>query len=307
MKPILLQGSYTADDATALLASKSFIYAECYTITPLTGDPMRFTNAAEDVNVTPTDGSTTGIVPFYARQVTLSGLKYKTSVGTDVDEQQLKIGYTPGSLNWQGILTFPQAAQLGRLDGAVIRRDRYFAPTWGAPWVFGTVMFAGRVSTLTQVGALSSTISVKSDMVLLNVQAPRALWLAQCIHSWGDTGCGITVSEYTENVTVGSGATTTVIPWSGITSAFVMGKIIIEGSDNVNRQRTILSVNAGVSATLIYPLDFVPAAGTPVSFYPNCQRLYANCYWGVKGGGTDAIAAEHFMGFPWIPVSETAY
>ena len=300
MKPVFAQPGYTESDAEALLASRQFVYAECYTIIPLTGDVMRFTSAPYNVNVVPLDGTSDGPVPFKANAVTIEGMKYKTSVGTNVDEQQVKFGYTQGNLMWQGILTLPQAAQLGRLDGAKVRRDRFFAPAWGAPWVFGMSMFGGRVSSLTDVGVLTATISVKSDMVLFEVQSPRALWIAQCVHSFGDTGCGINAESLVENVTVGAGSTAILINWSGITSSFAMGVVVLEGSDSVDRTRTILQVTPGVSASLIYPLDFVPAEGTPIKFYPNCQRIYANCLWGSD-------KAEHFMGFPYIPVSEVAY
>jgi hypothetical protein len=300
VKPVYPQPGFTEDDAVALLASRQFVYAECYTIIPLVGDVMRFTSAPVNVNVVPLDGSTTGKVPFQARAVTIEGMKYKTSVGTEVDEQQVKFGYTKGNLMWQGTLTLPQAAQLGRLDGARVRRDRLFAPAWGQPWVFGMSMFGGRVSSLTDVGVLSATVSVKSDMVLFSVQSPRALWIAQCVHSFGDSGCGIVAETLVENVTVGAGSTASVINWSGITAGFAMGVVELEGSDSVDRTRTILSVNDGVSAKLIYPLDFVPPEGTPIKFYPNCQRLYSGCFWG-------ADKADHFMGFPYIPVSEVAY
>lgn len=300
MKPVHAQPGYTTGDAEALLASRQFVYADCYTIIPMIGDVMRWTAAPINVNAVPLDGTTSGPVPFYAHAITIEGMKYKTSVGTDVDEQQVKLGYTRDNKLWQGILTLPQAAQLGRLDGAKVRRDRFFAPAWGAPWVFGMSMFGGRASSLTEVGVLTATLSVKSDMVLFAVQSPRALWIAQCVHSFGDTGCGINPEDFMQNVLVEAGSTASIINWAGITGSFAMGVVILEGSDSVDRTRTILRVTPGVSAKLIYPLDFTPAAGTPIKFYPNCQRIFANCLWGVD-------KANHFMGFPYIPVSEVAY
>jgi len=294
-----LQPGYTEEQADALLASGQFVYAECFTITPPFGAVLRYTNAASDVNVVPMIGGP-GRVTYASRVVVISGLRFKSSIGTEVDEQTIELAYTDGT-TFQNAITWAQALRLGRLDGATIRRDRFFAAAWGQPWVFGITMFSGRVSTCSKVGRMSATVNVKSDMVLLNVKMPRDLYQPQCKNTWGDgAGCDLVQGDFAVHTVVGASPTRSIIPWAGITDDYVMGKLFIEAGDSVTRIRTILRVNAGVSAEVIYPLDFDPIAGQDVTFYPNCRRQFDKC------GDYFANPEEKFIGFPFVPVAETA-
>lgn len=298
MRPVYPQPGYVAQDLHDLLATQQFIYAECFTITPKAGSPLRYTTAQQDVSVVPIIGGP-GRVIYKAKEVLIEGLRFKTGIGVEVDEQAIEIAYGDGAI-YQAALTFPEALKQGRLDGATITRDRFFASAWGAPWIAGTPMFSGRVSTLSSVGRQSATVNVKSDLVLLNVQTPKHLWVPNCKNSWGDPGCGLTQSNFSVQAQVGSGSTRTVIPWTGVTNEFVMGKVYIEGGDNVTRIRTILKVTAGVSLELIYPLDFDPSTGQNFVAFPNCRREFSRCSL------YHADPEQRFLGFPHIPVAETA-
>lgn len=299
MKTVSPQTGFTESDAEALLASGQFVYAECFTITPKFGPILRYTNAATDVTVVPIIGGP-GQVTYLSRAVIIQGLRFKSTIGVEVDEQTVELAYTDG-LTYQAAITWSQALRLGRLDGATIRRDRFFASAWGAPWVFGITMFAGRVSTCSKVGRQSATVNVKSDMVLLSTKMPRDLYQPQCKNTWGDgAGCDLIQDDFAVQTVVGASPTRSIIPWSGITDDYVMGKLFIEGGDSVTRIRTILRVNAGVSAEVIYPLDFDPIAGQNVVFYPNCRREFTRC------GDYHAAPEEKYIGFPFVPVAETA-
>lgn len=299
MKEKNVQPGFTEADTDALIASGQFIYAEVFTITPIFGAVMTYTNAATDVNVVPMIGGP-GRVAYLSRVVIISGLRFKSSIGTEVDEQMIELAYTDGN-TYQNAITWSQALRLGRLDGATIRRDRFFASAWGQPWVFGVTMFSGRVSTCSKVGRQSATVNVKSDMVLLNVKMPRDLYQPQCRNTWGDgAGCDLDQSDFAVQTTIGASPTRSIIPWAGITEEYVMGKLFVEGGDSVTRIRTILRVNAGVSAEIIYPLDFDPLAGQDVVFYPNCRREFARCPL------YHAEPEKKFIGFPFVPVAETA-
>lgn len=304
MKELVAQPGYSVADVEDLLASRQFVYAECYTITPIFGGPLRYTNVNTDVAVVPIGGGP-GRVVYAANQVILKGLKFRSGVGVQVDEQNIELHYTNAPI-YQAAIPWPQALQMGRLDGATVRRDRFFAPRFSSangnqnPYIGGLQMFAGRVSSLDAVGRQSATVNVKSDMVLLAPNTPRDLWQPQCKNTWGDPGCGLDQSAFAVQTTVGASPTRNVIPWAGITDDYVMGKLYIEGGDNVTRVRTILKVNAGVSAEVIYPLDFDPLAGQDVVFYPNCRRQFDRC------GNFHVTPEEHFIGFPFVPVAETA-
>lgn len=300
MREVYPQPGYVENDVVELLDSEQFVYAECFTIEPLVGDPLRYTNAPKDVTIVPV-GEGPSLETYASGQVLISGLRSTTGIGIEVDEQQIEIAYD-NEILYQAYLTWPQALAQGRLDGATVRRDRVFAEAWGSPWVGGVKMFEGLVSNLDQVGRQSAVLNVKSDLVLLNVQMPKDLWQPQCKNTWADgKGCVIDRTAHTVHTTVGAGSPTrTFLPWTGATDAFQMGTAQIESTDNVTRIRTILKVEVGVGVHLIYPLDFDPPVGADVAYQPNCRRLFDNC------GDYHASPDEVFLGFPFVPVAETA-
>lgn len=299
MRTVYPQPGYTEADLHALLATRQFVYADVFTFIPKVGDDLTYTNSQRDVTVVPIVGGPARVT-YFANKVLLTGLRFKTGIGVEVDEQNVEIAYGSG-LDYQAYMTWPEALKQGRLDGANVRRDRFFAADWGSPWIAGCKMFTGKVSSLDSVGRLSATINVKSDLVLLNQQMPKDLFQPICKHTWADAGCGVDRALHVVQTTVGGPTPTrTFLPWAGATDAFNMGTTYIESSDSVTRIRTILRVDVGVGVHLIYPLDFDPIVGADVSYYPNCRRLFANC------GLYHADPEEHFLGFPFVPVAETA-
>jgi hypothetical protein len=301
MRTVYPQPGYTEADLHALLATRQFVYADVFTFIPKVSQPLYYTNAQRDVTVVPIVGGP-GRVTFFANRVILTGLRFKTGIGVEVDEQNVEIAY-PETPDFQAYLTWPEALKQGRLDGATVRRDRFFAANWGSPWIAGCKMFTGMVSSLDSVGRQTATINVKSNLILLNQQMPKDLFQPICKHTWADAGCGLDRSLFVVQTTVGSGGggpTRTFIPWAGAADQFNMGTTYIEGDDNVTRVRTILKVDPGVGVHLIYPIDFDPVVGSNVSFYPNCRRLFENC------GDYHADPKTAFLGFPFVPVAETA-
>jgi hypothetical protein len=298
MRPITPQPGFTESDLTDLLASRQFIYADCYTIIPKTGDPQRYTSAQRDVSVIPLDDAQRRT--YAAGKVLIDGLLIKTSVGVEVDEQEITLDYSDQP-DYQNHMTWAQALLRGRLDGAHLRRDRFFASSWGSPWVAGVPMFLGLVSSLTAVGRQSATVSVKSDLVLLDVQMPRDLFEPNCKNTWGDDACGLDQSDFATAGTIGASPTRSIIPWSGSSTDFTLGKIHISSGDSVTRVRTISRADASY-LYLSYPLDFDPVEGNNFTAYPNCRRLKDNCitYHG------DPDWRTRFKGFPFVPVAETA-
>lgn len=300
MRPVYPQPGFVEADLHALLATRQFVYADCVTITPLVGPPMRYTMAQKSVNVVPV--GEVSRQTYKADEVHFAGLRTKTGIGVEVDEQTLDITYSGANL-WQSHLTYPQALRLGRLDGGSIRRDRYFAASWnnGNPeFIAGVPMFTGKVSTCTMVGRMSASLSVKSDLVLLNVQMPRDLFIPTCKNTWGDgAGCDLVQDDFAVQSVTGAGTTRAVIQTTAYNDTFSQGKLHIEGSDSVTRIRTILKATT-TYLELILPLDFLPDDGTNIVAYPNCRRLFENC------GDYHATPTEKFIGFPFVPVAETA-
>ena len=296
MRPLTLQPGYVEADVTALLAGGHFVYAELFTITPKVGPELLYCNTQKDISVVPVDGVERVI--YRSKQVFIKGLKLNMGIGLEVDEQDIELAYDD-ELRYQGHLTFSEALRQGRLDGATIKRARVVGPEFGI-WYAVMPMFTGLISSLDKVGRQTANVKVKSDLVLLNVQMPRDLWQVSCKHTWGDAGCGIDQSDFAEVGAAASGSTRTVLNWAGVTEDFVMGKVHIHNNDDVTRIRTILKVNPGVSLTMIYPLDFDPGTGLTFTAYPNCRRMFERC------GDYHADPENHYLGFKFIPVAETA-
>lgn len=300
MRPITAQPGYATTDTSALMASGQFVYADCYSIIPKVGPPMYYTNAQQDVSVVPVGGSIRQT--YAAHDVIFDGLLVKSSLGSQVDQQDVSIAYPQSTTAFQNYLSWPQALLQGRLDGAKIRRDRYVAADWSRPWVGGFPMFLGLVSSLSAVGRASASVSVKSDLVLLDVMMPRDLYTPTCRNTWGDSLCGVDQSAWSTLGTVATGSFKDELHWSGATAAMALGKIHYTAGDGVTRVRTISSVVVGVQLNLAYPLDFFPAVGDVFTAYPNCRQLKDNCI--IYQG--DPAWRTRFKGFPFVPVAETA-
>ena len=87
---------------------------------------------------------------FSATGPLVQGLKYKASVGLEVDKQQITIAARPTDLiNGAPVLI---AIREGAFDGATVQRDRVFLTALGGTVIGGVTLFHGRVSTVDSVG-----------------------------------------------------------------------------------------------------------------------------------------------------------
>ena len=305
MRPITAQPGHTQGEVTAALASRQFVYADCFTFTPKVGSPLRYTTAPQDVSVVPV--GEVSRQTFSAQTLIIKGLRVKNNLGVEVDEQQVEMSYDD-SVSYQSALTWPKALLQGRLDGGTLKRDRYIAMDWGngiganTNWLGGFPMFLGLISSLDKVGRQTATINVKSNLVLLDRDTPPFLWEPNCKNTWGDTACGVNQATWAVAATVGASPSSSVLPWTGAGLGYNLGKIHIENGDSVTRVRTIARATPS-QLFLAYPLDFTPSVGASFMAYPGCTRTSDATYGCPKyHGGT---WANFFKGFPFIPVAET--
>ncbi len=303
VREITAQPGFTDADVMAVMASSQFVYAECYTIAPLQGPVMRFTDAQQDVSVVA--AFDVNRYTYFSKQIVITGLRARSTIGVEVDEQTVNLAYSDDHL-FQTYLSWPQALRLGRLDGATITRDRFVAQSWDSPWVGGFRMFSGRVSTLNAVGRSYAEVMVKSDLERLNKPMPRDLYTPVCKNVWGDERCGVDQSTHAVISVISAGPSTrTIIPWSSSDPYFGLGKFHITNTDNVTRIRTILRATA-THLYLIYPLDFDPVAGMEFTAFPGCSRAFTGAD-GLRGcEDYHAEPEDHFGGHPFVPVAETA-
>lgn len=301
MRPITPQPGHTEAEVKALIDGGNFVFADCYTITPLIGSPLHYTTAAADMTVVPLGGTIRQT--YQGRKVLISGLRSHIKIGVEVDEQEIALDYT-GELDYQARLPWPKALLYGYLDGAKIRRDRFVAPEWGPdldyPWWGGVPMFNGLFGNLSSVGRQRATLSIKSAINVLDTQMPRDLYSPYCKNTWGDQGCGVDQSAYSAIATITSTATTSFLPWTSSSSTYSEGKVWIDNGDSVTRVRRVLKADA-TGLTLLYPLDFVPITGQTFTAFPGCDGTMTRCQ---DFHGT--AWATFFRGFPFVPVAETA-
>lgn len=302
MRTIYPQPGYTEADLDTLLASRQFVFADCYTVNLVDGSTIyRYTNAQQDVSVVEVDTIERQL--YLSKLVQLTGLRFKIGVGVEVDEQTVTFNYDE-SYDLFG-QRFAYSARLGWMDGATIKRDRYFAYDWGAPWIAGMKMFTGQVSTLDSVGRTQAKFKVKSALNLLNVDMPRFMWQPGCVNTLYDEsisggGCNVDPDLHNTTVMLASDGTTTILPWAGASDDYLLGKVHIENGDGVTRVRSITEVNAGVYIVLSYPLDFIPETGTQFIAYEGCDRTSTRCQL------FPGDYKERFRAYPFVPVAETA-
>ncbi len=168
-------------------------FAECFQFTSTVGTVYAWTNVDYPVTY---NGLT-----FNATGPLVNGLKYKASVGLEVDKQQITIAARPTDLiNGAPFLI---ALRDGAFDGAAVIRTRVFLTAPGGTVVGGVVMFQRRISTVDSVGRTQATVTVASDLVILDYDMPRNLYSPTCVHTLYDSGCGVVRGTYAASGTAG--------------------------------------------------------------------------------------------------------
>jgi uncharacterized phage protein (TIGR02218 family) len=290
---------FTADDVKAVLATRSFVFVDCYTITAPNGDKIWCGSGQEDVIVTPIGGGVK--VTFTSKGMKIDGIKMKQGIGVEVDEQDAVIDFD-NSIVFQS-LPLSTALLWGRFDGGNITRDRYFAASWGggnAPtvWMGGTRMFSGRIGELSEVGRSYCKLKVRSNLMLLDKDMPSILFQPGCKNAIYDAGCTLDRSLFKVDGIVGAGSTDSVINWTGALANMGLGTVYIVVGGGVTLIRTIRDVVVGSQLILSNPLEQFPMIGATFSTYQGCDRSFTRC--GVLGNQVN------FRGYPFVPTEETA-
>lgn len=297
MRPVTLQPGFSLSDFTDLLATRRFVFVDCYTIENKDGQTLRSSTGQKTAlisNPVSGEGSETA---YPVNGVKIGGLTLNIGIGADVDEQNLQIDYSD-TQNYLG-QPFGSALLIGRFDGAMVRRDRYFAPEWGTPWVGGVPLFVGRSSSPDKVGRSSANLRIKSETVLLDLPMPKNVYSTQCQHIVFDPGCTLEKALFAVAGVVGIGATSTVLPWTGGTSSFTGGTVQVEDGLGVVYVRTIREYSDG-ALRLYEPLPGPPEVGTNFVAFPGCNRTRDRC---IALQGHD----DNWRAYPFVPVPETAY
>ena len=265
-------------------------FAECFTFTLATGTILTWTNI--DVPITYSG------VTFSATGPLVQGLKYKASVGLEVDKQQITIAARASDTI--GGVSALIAIRQGAFDGAVVQRDRVFLTAIGGTVIGGLTMFHGRVATVDSVGRTRAQITVASDLVVLDYDMPRNLYSPGCVHTLYDSGCGVIRGAYSANGTAGVGSNASLILTSVALAGHAQGSILFTSGVNANVRATVKTVAAGTSLSLMYPLPSTPAAGDAFAVAFGCDHTRATCRSRFNN-------LANFRGFPFVPPPQLAY
>ncbi len=278
----LLNAARAAPDAT-------LAFAECFTFTTSTGAAYAWAN----VDIPVTYGGRT----FLASGPLVQGLRYKATVGLEVDKQQITIAARPTDLiNGAPLLA---ALRDGVFDGASVQRDRVFLTAPNGAVVDGVTLFKGRVSTVDQVGRTTATLTVASDLVILDYDMPRNVFSPTCNHTLYDSGCGVVRGTYAATGTAATGSTASTILFSGAAAQHAQGSIVFSSGANANVRATVKTVNVGAALNLIYPLPFAPAPGDAFTVYAGCDHTQSTC-------ASRFANLQNFRGFPYVPPPQMA-
>jgi uncharacterized phage protein (TIGR02218 family) len=267
------------------------LFADTFAFTLRSGLILTYTN----VDVTFTYSG----VSYLAHSILIDGLKYKASVGLEVDQQQITVSALATDTITGGA-PFLQALRDGAFDGCEIERDRvFFSDRIGGTAIGAVTLFKGRLGTVDQIGRTSAKLTVNSDLVLLDIDMPRNIYQPTCLHTLYDSGCTLIKNAFGTTGTVGTGSTAGVIVWSGADTNFQQGSITFTSGVNAGVTANVNAVAAGVSLTLGYPLQSVPAPGDSFTVYYGCDHTPGTCQAKFNN-------LSNFRGFPYVPPPQMA-
>jgi uncharacterized phage protein (TIGR02218 family) len=267
----------------ALLATDNFLMADLYTFTLNNGTIYRFTNYDIDIIWNGVSFTKNGL--SFQRNGT------KITTGVEVDTLDITVYQKDTSFEGIGIL---RVVANGGLDGSDFKLERLFFDDPLTP--IGSIwMFSGRVSQC-EATRYEAKITVNSDLELLNVQMPRNLFQAPCIHTPYDTGCGIPKTGVAGTIISVNGTTFGVSIYNA-DSYYDEGMIEFTSGSNTGAKRTIKNQVSNL-VTVTLGLSSTVNIGDTIKLYAGCDRTQATCQNKFNN-------LLNFRGFPYVPVPET--
>lgn len=283
-------------------SNTSFLMAEFYTITLPSGTVLAYSNV--DVSLTyniPGQTVSGGVVYNPLGGMRMTRDQMRTMVGTQVD--QLNITFYPDTTDTVNGGLFPFEVATGTFDWAWVSVDRAFLSSWSSAGIIGTVnLFSGHVAE-SQIGRTLVKLTVKSPLELLNLNMPRNVYQAGCIHNLYDAGCTINPAAYTVSGVVGAAPTPNAIN-SSITGTqpgiYTLGYLTFTSGVLNGQTRSILAWN-NVTGGFAFNFPFwnAPAQGDSFTVTAGCDHQQSTCQNKFNN-------LVHFRGFPYVPLPETA-
>lgn len=275
-------------DAMRARPDAPVFFAEVFTFALRSGDVYRFTNADVDVSYL---GNT-----FSANGPLIDGLKMHSTIGLNVDEQEMTLALSDDTAGPDFIGMLGD----GAFDNCRLRRERvFFYDRVGGDVAGGVILFEGRFSRSEDIGRVDAKVTVSDDLVGLQMQMPRNSYQATCNRSLYDAGCGLDPNDFTTLSAAGAGSTQRTLATAAALFSHIGGYVEFTGGANLGVRATIKNVRAGLNLTLSYPLPEPVTAGDTFKIVLGCDHTLPTC------AGTFNNRAR-FRGFPYVPPPQYA-
>jgi len=273
----------------ALLATGNYVWADIWTITLNGGTVIRWTSADRAVTAY---GQTFALGPAIDRSAISEKVGFEVAtmvVNLDAGDDDL-INDTP-------IIQF--IANRG-LDGALVRLERAFKPTWADPTTGTVIRFSGRVTSIGNIVGTHAEITVSSHLILLNINVPTELYQVPCLHSVYDAGCGLDPEDFAATGIIASGGSALGFGSNlgGGAGIYSQGRIAFLTGANAGVSRSVKTFDGAGGVALIEPLPAVPAAGDTFRAYQGCDLTMATCHDRFNNLG-------HLKATPFVPIPQT--
>ena len=173
----------------AVLASSQYFVADLFTFNLVNGTVLRYTDSDAPLTVS---GQT------YLTGLTIKRGSFKQERGIKAQSLQLTIApqadsYASTNL---GSVPFLQAVRLALFDSCSIVWSKFIADAPQSTALGSVPWFQGIVDNAT-AGRATAVFTCESNAMLLNMQMPRNLYQAGCVHTLGDGGCTVVLANYT--------------------------------------------------------------------------------------------------------------
>jgi uncharacterized phage protein (TIGR02218 family) len=281
-----------------LLSRQPTWQADLFTFSLLNGTTLRL--CSSDKNIT--YGGNTWIA---ANAGSVGITRNQWSIKNTLDVPSLEIDIISSGTDYAGGANMKLAIHNGLLDGAWITLDRAIMQVidgvYGDTTLGVVEIFAGRTGQV-QVMSTGAKITVRGANILMNQYMPKNIFMTSCLHSLYDAGCTMVESTYTFAGVISTASLIAVSwvsdPTSGNYADLVFGLIEMTSGAALGETRTI-GISSSTGVAIYYPWYVVPSPGDTFNVVYGCDKTMATC--------TARFAnIQHFRGFPFVPVAETA-
>jgi hypothetical protein len=276
-----------------LLATGQYVKADCWTLTLNGGAVVRWTGADRPINA---NGNSFALGPAIKR----GAISEKRGVEVATLSCEITGGGPYDLINGQPVIDFIRRQGL---DGAIVKLEQAFAPTWASMALDGAlgtlIRFGGRNTSVPEIKGDAASLTFSSWMILLNQMMPRNLYQAACLHTVYDAGCTLNPASFSTagHITAVTGPIDFTSNLSLVADDYALGRIVFTSGANNGLSRTVRN-NDSSGFSLIQPLPGPMAIGDNFTAFPGCDLTSGRCL-------TRFNNLDNFKGTEFVPQPQT--